>query len=113
MAIGDYTAVPSAKFNDSHVKGALATRMNSTNNVLLFPIYKKITGPGSGAVFDIVGWVGFKVTDYDANGSSGTVYGSFTAGDLGGHSVRVRGQPQLRSALGRTHRIATSTREGK
>ena len=46
--------------------------MNSTNNnILLFPIYKTITGPGSGAVFDIVGWVGFKVTDYQANGSDG------------------------------------------
>jgi hypothetical protein len=78
MDVGDYTAVPSAKFNDSHVKGALAARLSSTNNVLLFPIYKKITGPGSNAVFDIVGWVGFKVTDYEANGSSGKVYGSFT-----------------------------------
>jgi hypothetical protein len=78
MRIGDYTAVPSAKFNDSHVKGALEQRLNSTNNVLLFPIYKSITGPGSGAVFDIIGWVGFKVTSYVANGSIGKVYGSFT-----------------------------------
>ena len=78
MDIGDYTAVPSGKFNDSHVKGALEARLNSTNNILLFPIYKTITGPGSGAVFDVVGWVGFKVTDYEANGSNGKVYGSFT-----------------------------------
>jgi Flp pilus assembly protein TadG len=78
MDIGDYTAVPSAKFNDSHVKGALEARLNSTNNVLLFPIYKSITGPGSGAVFDIVGWVGFKVTRYVANGNNATVFGAFT-----------------------------------
>ena len=72
MDIGDYTAVPSAKFNDSHVKGALEARLNSTNNnILLFPIYKTITGPGSGAVFDVVGWVGFKVTDYGPTAATG------------------------------------------
>ena len=36
-------------------------------------------GPGlERGVQDSVGWVGFKVTDYDANGSSGKVYGAFT-----------------------------------
>jgi hypothetical protein len=75
MDVGKYTAVPSAKFNDSHVKDALAAR---TNDVLLFPIYKKITGSGSGAEFDIVGWVGFKVTSFRTTGSTAKVFGSFT-----------------------------------
>ena len=78
MDVGKYTAVPSAEFNNTHVKGSLDARMNSTNNVLLFPIYKTITGSGTGAQFDVVGWVGFKVTDFDATGSSGKVRGSFT-----------------------------------
>jgi hypothetical protein len=78
MDVGKYTAVPSATFNDSHIRDALTLRMNSTNNILLFPIYQKITGSGSGAQFDVVGWVGFKVTDYRLSGSSAKVIGSFT-----------------------------------
>jgi Flp pilus assembly protein TadG len=75
MSLGEYTSVPSAKFNDSHVKGALDFRMN---DVLLFPIYKTITGSGSTAVYDVVGWVAFKVTGFHASGSTGKVFGSFT-----------------------------------
>ena len=75
MPLGEYTSVPSAKFNDSHVKGALDFRMN---DVLLFPIYKTITGSGSNAIYDVVGWVGFKVTGFHAGGSTGKVFGSFT-----------------------------------
>ena len=72
---GRYTSVPSAKFNDSHVKGALTARLNDD---LLFPIYKSISGSGSNAVYDVVGWVGFNVTKFVASGSTGTVYGTFT-----------------------------------
>ncbi|MDQ3066644.1 MAG: hypothetical protein M3R12_05755 [Actinomycetota bacterium] len=72
---GQYTSVPSAKFNDSHVKGALTARMNDD---LLFPIYKTIFGSGSNAIFDVVGWVGFNVTSFQAGGSTGQVRGSFT-----------------------------------
>jgi hypothetical protein len=45
---------------------------------LLFPIYKTITGSGSNAEFDVVGWVGFNVTSFQANGNTGKVRGSFT-----------------------------------
>ncbi|MBA2536597.1 MAG: hypothetical protein H0V20_04080 [Actinobacteria bacterium] len=75
MDIGIYTSVPSAKFNDSKFKTALNVR---TGDVLLFPIYTKILGSGSNAEYDVVGWVGFEVTDYQANGSTGWVRGSFT-----------------------------------
>ena len=75
MKIGDYTSVPSAKFNDSHVKDALDHRMGDT---LLFPIYSTITGSGSGAVYDIIGWVGFKLSGFNATGSEAKVYGAFT-----------------------------------
>lgn len=75
MELGTYTSVPSALFNDSHIKGALDFRLNDT---LLFPIYDKITGSGSGAEYRVVGWVGFTVTDFVANGSTSKVFGSFT-----------------------------------
>jgi len=74
---GQYTSVPSAKFNDSHIKNALSARILGDNE-LLFPIYKTITGSGSNAIYDIVGWVGFTVTKYQASGSTGKVWGSFT-----------------------------------
>ena len=72
---GEFTSVPSAKFNDSHVKGALTARLHDD---LLFPIYKSISGSGTTAVYDVVGWIGFKVTKFTASGSTGKVYGHFT-----------------------------------
>ena len=74
---GQYTSVPSAKFNDSHVRNALSARINDDRE-LLFPIYKTISGSGSNAIYDVVGWVGFSVTRYQASGSTGKVFGSFT-----------------------------------
>lgn len=77
MELGNYNSVPSAMFNDSHVKGSMDSRM-ADDPVLLFPIYDRITGSGSGAEYHVVGWVAFHVTAYNANGSSGKVNGYFT-----------------------------------
>lgn len=75
MELGSYEAVPSSNFNNSEFKSALSARLQDD---LLFPIYKTITGSGSNAQYVVIGWVGFNVTEFDANGSNGTVYGSFT-----------------------------------
>lgn len=75
MELGEYDAAPSANFNNAQFKDALRVRNGED---LLFPIYSKITGPGSGAKYDIVGWVGFKVTSFDASGSSSVIRGGFT-----------------------------------
>ena len=74
MDTGIYRSVPSAKFNDSKFKEALDIR---TGDVLLFPVYTTILGSGSNAEYDVVGWVGFEVTRYQATGSDGWVRGSF------------------------------------
>lgn len=76
MPLGTYDAAPSSNFNNSQFVSALQTKMPDT---LLFPIYKTITGPGSGAQYDIVGWVGFKVSSFDPNGSKSYVRGAFTS----------------------------------
>jgi hypothetical protein len=76
MDIGSYDAAPSANFNNSQFQAALAARLKDD---LLFPIYKTITGPGSGAKYDIIGWVGFRVTSFKPNGSKSTVTGHFTS----------------------------------
>ena len=75
MALGRYDSVPSADFNSSHVRDAMDA---SIGQELLFPVYNSITGPGSNAEYNIIGWVGFHVTGYDAHGSNGAVYGWFT-----------------------------------
>ena len=74
MDLGKYYAAPSSNFNNSQFKDALNLRLNTE---VLFPVYKTITGPGSNAQYDIIGWVGFVPTSFQANGSSGKVIGSF------------------------------------
>lgn len=76
MPLGKYDAAPSANFNNSQFISALAARMPDE---LLFPIYKTLTGPGSNAQYDIVGWVGFKVSSFNPNGSKSFVRGSFVS----------------------------------
>lgn len=74
LAPGDFNSVPSAKFNSVEVRDAMEA---SIGKELLFPVYKQITGPGSNAVYVIIGFVGFKVSGFNANGSNGAVYGEF------------------------------------
>ena len=75
MPLGGYDSVPSAEFNNVQMRDAMQA---SIGQVLLFPIYNSITGSGSNAVFNIIGWAGFHVTGFDPSGSSGKVYGWFT-----------------------------------
>lgn len=74
MDLGWYYQVPSTEFNNGQFKGALTDRLNTE---ILFPIYKQLVGQGQNARYQVIGWVGFVPTKFDANGSSGTVYGSF------------------------------------
>lgn len=75
MPLGDYNSVPSTEFNNVKFKSALGERLNTE---VLFPIYRTITGPGSNAVYDVIGWVGFVPTSFQATGNSGKVQGYFT-----------------------------------
>ena len=40
------------------------------NTELLFPIYRTITGSGSTADYEVIGWVGFVVEDVTGGGSN-------------------------------------------
>jgi hypothetical protein len=84
MDPGLYYSAPSSKFNSVQVRDAMTV---SIGQVLLFPIYRTIVGPGSNAQYDIIGWVGFYVTGFDANGSTGKVEGYFTRRVSGGIQV--------------------------
>lgn len=75
MELGDYRAVPSTKFNSGQFQSALARRLNTE---ILFPIYRRITGSGSTAEYEIVGFVGFVVTEVRGGGANQTLVGHFT-----------------------------------
>jgi secretion/DNA translocation related TadE-like protein len=75
MPLGTYYAAPSSNFNNSQFQGALGDRIGDD---VLFPIYDTLIQPGSNAQYNVVGWIGFHVTSYNANGSSGWVRGWFT-----------------------------------
>jgi Flp pilus assembly protein TadG len=75
MPLGTYYAAPSSNFNNSQFLDALGDRIGDD---VLFPIYDTLIQPGSNAQYNVVGWIGFHVTSYNANGSSGWVRGWFT-----------------------------------
>jgi hypothetical protein len=75
MPLGQYNSAPSANFNNSQFRAALDSVLNKE---VLFPVYRLLTGPGANARYDIIGWVGFYIRSYSANGSSGSLTGEFS-----------------------------------
>ena len=75
LSLGDYFSDAGAKWNASEVQDALRQRLNTT---LLFPVYDRLVGTGSGAEYHVIGWVGFHLTGFSASGSSGSITGWFT-----------------------------------
>ena len=69
-------SAPSANFHSDYIRNALGDRLGTD---LLFPVYgPPITGSGSNAEYDIVGWVGFVPTSFHISGSSSSIEGYFT-----------------------------------
>jgi Flp pilus assembly protein TadG len=75
LPLGGYYSDPGAKFNGNGVGTALNSRKGTE---LLFPVYDTLTGNGSNAVYNVVGWVGFYLEDGDLQGNSGWLKGYFT-----------------------------------
>ena len=99
LPLGQYNSAPGANFNNSQFLSALQAMLGQQ---LLFPVYRVLKGPGSNALYDIIAWVGFVPTSYNASGSSGTITGYFTTyiadgvqvtscgcADLGVHKVEL------------------------
>ena len=76
LPLGQYYSAPSANFNNSQFQDAMTQILGKE---VLFPVYRLLTGPGSNAKYDIIGWVGFIVTSFSPSGSSGTITGHFTS----------------------------------
>ncbi|HYX76791.1 MAG TPA: pilus assembly protein TadG-related protein [Gaiellaceae bacterium] len=90
LPTGIYFSAPSANFNNSQFQAALDTVIGKE---VLFPVYRLLTGPGSNAKYDIIGWVGFVISSYTANGSSGTITGHFTSYTADGIQQTTGGNP--------------------
>jgi Putative Flp pilus-assembly TadE/G-like len=76
LPLGAYDSAPSADFNSQQIRSAIGDRLGTE---LLFPVYRSpIVGSGSGAEYNIIGWVGFVPTALRGGGSSATIEGYFT-----------------------------------
>lgn len=73
MDVGKYNARTGNPF--SAIKSALEERIGEE---MLFPVYRKLTGTGSNAQYEVIGWVGFVITDMDLAGNKEKLYGYFT-----------------------------------
>ncbi len=75
LGLGKYRSDPGAKFSSSNVSGALDDRIGT---VLLFPVFKTLDGTGQNAEYDIIGWIGFRLTAVKVAGNNATLTGYFT-----------------------------------
>lgn len=75
LGLGQYDSDPGAKFNANGVQQALSDRVGTE---LLFPVYDTLTGGGANAQYNVIGWVAFHLTSFDAQGNSGSLSGWFT-----------------------------------
>jgi len=94
LGLGKYKSDPGAKFSSLNIQSALDARLHT---VLLFPVFKTLTGGGQNAEYDIIGWIGFYLTGYDVHGNNATLHGYFTSyiaqGILASHSPGSGGVP--------------------
>jgi len=74
MDLGDYDGITGNMFSSSNIGDLLEARIG---DVLLFPIYRKIDGTGTGAHYEIVGWAAFKLTGLDLHGNNEKLFGEF------------------------------------
>jgi hypothetical protein len=75
MEPGIYNTSTGNPFSSTHVADSLDARIGTD---LLFPIYRKITGSGTNAKYEIVGWVGFHLTGTKLTGNDEKLMGYFT-----------------------------------
>jgi Flp pilus assembly protein TadG len=72
---GDYRSDPGAKFSSTNIRDALEARKGT---VLLFPVFRVLNGTGQNAVYEIIGWIGFRLQSYETHGNNATLHGVFT-----------------------------------
>lgn len=75
LPLGDYLSNTGAQFSSDNVQSALTDRLGTD---LLFPVYDTLTGSGSNAQYEVMGWVAFHMTSFESSGNTGSLTGWFT-----------------------------------
>ncbi len=75
LPLGYYKSDPGAKFSSQNIRSALTNRLDT---VLLFPVYKTLSGTGQNAQYLIIGWIGLMLQSYTVHGNNATLNGYFT-----------------------------------
>ena len=75
LGLGNYKSDPGAKFSSNNIQDALEARKGT---VLLFPVFRVLSGTGQNAVYEIIGWIGFHLTTFEVHGNNATLHGYFT-----------------------------------
>jgi Putative Flp pilus-assembly TadE/G-like len=90
MDLGNYQARTGNPF--SSAGDALEERIGDE---LLFPVYKTLSGTGSNAEYEIIGWVGFVITDMQLQGNNEKLFGYFTRVIWKGIASQKAGTPNF------------------
>jgi hypothetical protein len=75
LGLGNYRSDPGSKFSSSNIQDALEARRGT---VLLFPVFRVLSGTGQNAIYEIIGWIGFHLTTFEVHGNNATLHGYFT-----------------------------------
>ena len=75
MPLNWYFSDPGAKFNANEIQNALSERIGEE---MLFPVYDDTRKEGANFDYEVIGWIGFVVTSFDARGNGGILRGYFT-----------------------------------
>jgi Flp pilus assembly protein TadG len=89
LGLGMYDSDPGAKFSSQNIRGALDLRIGT---VLLFPVFRTLTGTGSNAKYEIIGWIGFRLESYTVAGNDAMLSGTFTTYIAQGIQAKSAGQ---------------------
>jgi hypothetical protein len=76
LGLGDYDARTGNPFSSSHIEDVLDARIG---DILLFPVYRKLTGTGTGAKYQIIGCAAFRITGLDFQGTNEKIFGEFVS----------------------------------
>jgi hypothetical protein len=74
----DYLVSTGNPFSSTNIKGALDEKVKE-GDILLFPVYDKLTGTGNNAKYHIVGFAAFVITSMDLSGNNEKFYGHFVS----------------------------------
>lgn len=72
----DYAVWTGNAFSSTNIKGALDEAV-AEGDVLLFPVYSKLTGTGSNAKYRIIGFAAFRITSMNLAGNNEKFIGNF------------------------------------